>query len=101
MRIVPLAKRALLAANIEPALVRALLKKPADVHGGPKVRRLPWPRRRHFGKLERHAVTKLMNRERRWGGAIVYDGPEEKAYTQAFAAYLGGGFAKAVNSGTN
>jgi dTDP-4-amino-4,6-dideoxygalactose transaminase len=96
-----LAKQALLMANIEPAVVKALIKKPADVHGGPKVRRLPWPRRRHFGKLERDAVVKLMKRETRKGGAIVYNGPEEKAYTEAFAAYLGGGFAKAVNSGTN
>jgi len=101
MMVGPLAKKALLAANIEPALVRALIKKPANVHGGPKVRRLPWPRRRHFGKRERDAVVKVMNREMRQGGAIVYDGPEEKAYTQAFTAYLGGGFAKAVNSGTN
>ena len=42
-----------------------------------------------------------MNREISRGGAIVYGGPEEKAYCQAFADYLGGGFAKAVNSGTN
>jgi perosamine synthetase len=101
MMVAPLAKRTLRAANIDPALVKALLKKPAKIHGGPKVRRLPWPRRRHFGKSERDAVIKLMNREIRHGGAIVYDGPEEKAYTEAFAAYLGGGFAKAVNSGTN
>jgi perosamine synthetase len=99
--VVPVAKRALLAANIEPALVTALIKKPPEVHDGPKVRRQPWPRRCHFGKRERDAVVKLMNREIRRGGAIIYDGPEEKAYVEAFAAYLGGGFAKAVNSGTN
>src|SRR5689334_20257143 len=97
----PLAKKILVAANIDPALVRALVKKPAPVHGGPKVRRLPWPRRRHFDKRERNAVLKLLNKEIRRGSAIIYDGPEEKGYTEEFAKYLGGGFAKAVNSGTN
>jgi dTDP-4-amino-4,6-dideoxygalactose transaminase len=101
MKAGPLAKKVLLAGNIDPALVRALIKKPAHVHGGPKVRRLPWPRRRHFDKHERDAVLKLMNKEIRHGGVIIYDGPEEKAYTEAFAQYLGGGLAKAVNSGTN
>jgi perosamine synthetase len=32
---------------------------------------------------------------------VVYGGAEEKAYCEAFANYLGGGYAKAVNSGTN
>lgn len=97
----PLAKKALVAANIEPALVKAIVKKPPMVHGGPRVRRWPWPRRRHFDKRERDAVMNLMNREIRRGGAIVYGGPEEKQYCADFAKYLGGGFAKAVNSGTN
>ena len=97
----PLAKKALAAANIEPAYVKAVIKKPPMVHGGPRARRFPWPRRRHFDERERDAVMALMNREIRHGGAIVYGGPEEKAYSEAFAKYLGGGFAKAVNSGTN
>ncbi|HEY0283340.1 MAG TPA: DegT/DnrJ/EryC1/StrS family aminotransferase [Rhizomicrobium sp.] len=97
----PLAKKALVAANIEPALIKAIVKKPPVIHGGPRARRWPWPRRRHFDKRERDAVMRLMNREIRRGGAIVYGGPEEKAYCEAFAEYLGGGFAKAVNSGTN
>jgi len=97
----PLARKALVAANVEPALVRAIVKKPAPVNGGPRTRRFPWPRRRHFDARERDAVLKLMNREIRRGGAIVYGGPEEAAYCAAFANFLGGGFAKAVNSGTN
>ena len=43
----------------------------------------------------------LMAREMRTGEAIRYDGLEERAYCQAFASYLGGGYADAVNSGTS
>ena len=35
------AKKALTAANIEPAFVKALIKSPAPVHGGPRARRFP------------------------------------------------------------
>ena len=95
------AKKVLAAANIDPAYVRALVKAPPQVHGGPRARRFPWPVRRHFGREERNAVMRLMNREIRRGGAIIYNGPEKAAYCRAFAEYLGGGFAETVNSGTN
>ncbi|MGB6481338.1 MAG: DegT/DnrJ/EryC1/StrS family aminotransferase, partial [Candidatus Sulfotelmatobacter sp.] len=96
-----MSRRVLDIAGIEPALVKALLRKPPPVHGGPRVRRMPWPRRRHFDKREKRAVMRLLDREIRKGGAVVYGGPETKAYCQAFADYLGGGHAAAVNSGTN
>lgn len=96
-----IARRALTIANIEPAAVKALLRKPPPVHGGPRARRFPWPRRRHFDKREKRAVMQLLDREIRKGGAVIYGGPETKAYCQAFAGYLGGGYAAAVNSGTN
>src|SRR5688572_21198111 len=101
MVVSPVAKKVLAAANIEPALVKAIIKKPPAIHGGPRARRFPWPRRRHFDKRERDAVMRLLDRELRHGGAIVYGGVEENAYSEAFARYLGGGYAKAVNSGTN
>jgi perosamine synthetase len=88
-------------ANIEPALIKAMIRKPPAVHGGPRARRWTWPRRRHFDKREKRAVVRLLNREIRKGGAVVYGGPETKAYCEAFADYLGGGYAAAVNSGTN
>jgi perosamine synthetase len=96
-----MARRVLSIANIEPAAVKALLRKPPPVHGGPRARRFPWPRRRHFDKREKRAVLQLLDREIRKGGAVIYGGPETKAYCQAFADYLGGGYAAAVNSGTN
>ena len=88
-------------ANIEPALVKAVLRKPPPVNGGPRVRRWPWPRRRHFDKREKQAVMRLVNREVRKGGALIYDGPETHAYCKAFAEFHGGGYAAPVNSGTN
>lgn len=96
-----IARKMLVAANIEPAFVKALIKKPAIVHGGPRARRFPWPRRRHYDRRERNAVMRLMNQEIRRGGAIIYNGPEKDAYCKAFADYHGGGFAETVNSGTN
>ena len=99
---VRLIRRALSMANIEPAFAKALVRKPPPVHGGPRARRWPWPRRRHIGKLERRAVLRVMDREIRHGGAIAYGGLEHKAYCDAFVKYLGGdGYAHAVNSGTN
>jgi perosamine synthetase len=87
--------------NIDPALIKAVIRTPPAVHGGPRARRWPWPRRRHFDKREKRAVVQLLNREIRKGGAVIYGGPETKAYCNAFASYLGGGYAAAVNSGTN
>jgi len=94
-------RRLLDLANIEPSLIKAVVRQPPAVHGGPRARRWPWPRRRHFDKREKRAVTLLLDREIRKGGAVIYGGPETKAYCQAFADYLGGGYAAAVNSGTN
>jgi perosamine synthetase len=96
-----LVRRALSVAGIEPAYVRALVKPPPQVHGGPKTRRFPWPRRRLFGAEERAAVVGLLDREIRDGGALVYGGPEEAGYCEAFVRFMGGGYADAVNSGTN
>jgi dTDP-4-amino-4,6-dideoxygalactose transaminase len=94
-------RRLLDLANIEPALIKAMIRKPSAVHGGPRARRWPWPRRRHFDAREKRAVIQLLNREIRKGGAVIYGGAETKAYCRAFADYLGGGYAAAVNSGTN
>lgn len=98
---VSLVKQVLLLFHIDPASAKALLRPPAPVHGGPRARRFPWPRRRHFDKRERQAVLRLMNREIREGNAIIYGGSETKAYCEAFAKYLGGGYAHAVNAGTS
>ena len=79
------ARRALDLANIDPAWVKALVRTAPLVNGGPSVRKWPWPRRRHFDKRERQAVLRLINREIRKGGAIIYGGVEERSYCEAFA----------------
>lgn len=95
------ARKGLIAAGIEPAAVKARLRPPPIVNGGKKVRHLPWPRRKHFGKSEKRAAVSVINREIGMGNSIVYGGPEEQAYCQAFVELMGGGYADAVNSGTN
>jgi dTDP-4-amino-4,6-dideoxygalactose transaminase len=94
-------RRLLDVVNVDPALIKAMIRRPPEVHGGPRARRWPWPRRRHFDKREKRAVMELLDREIRKGGAVIYGGSETKAYCRAFSDYLGGGYAAAVNSGTN
>jgi dTDP-4-amino-4,6-dideoxygalactose transaminase len=100
-RVVRVVRGLLDLVNIDPALIKAMIRTPPTVHGGPRARRWPWPRRRHFDTREKRAVVQLLNREIRKGGAVIYGGPETKAYCSAFVDYLGGGYAAAVNSGTN
>ncbi len=70
------------------------------VDGGTPVRTAPWPPRRLFDIEEKQAVIDLFDRAIASGEAFGYNGPEEEAYCAAFASYLGGGYADAVNSGT-
>lgn len=98
---VTLAKKTLAITGIEPATIKAVIRRPKSVNGGFKIRRWPWPRRKHLGKEERRAVLSVLNREIQFGNAVVYGGSESKAYCNAFTQYLGGGYALPVNSGTN
>lgn len=70
------------------------------IDGGAKVRQAPFPKRGLFGPQERQAALDLFDRAVQSGDAIGYGGPEEKAYEEAFAAFMGGGHADLVNSGT-
>jgi len=72
------------------------------IDGGPQTRAVPWPVRRLFGEDEKQAVLALFDAvETEGAGALGYNGPQEDAYAREFAASLGGGFADALNSGTN
>ena len=70
------------------------------IYGGPRLRSDPWPERGLVGAEEKAAVDALFAQALASGRAPGYNGPPEEAYCQAFAAYLGGGFADAVSSGT-
>lgn len=71
------------------------------IDGGPKTRTEPWPARRLFGEQEKAAAVELFDRHIAAGTVFGYNGPEEEAYRQAFADFMGGGFAHGVNSGTS
>jgi perosamine synthetase len=71
------------------------------LHGGPRVRKEPFPQRGHIGREEKNAVDALLDRAIATGTAPGYNGEEEVAYCEEFAAYMGGGYVDAVNSGTS
>jgi perosamine synthetase len=70
------------------------------VNGGPKLRSKSWPARHLLGKEEKKAVDALFDRAIKSGNAFCYNGPEENAFCEQFAKFMGGGYADAVNSGT-
>ncbi|MCM8757236.1 MAG: DegT/DnrJ/EryC1/StrS family aminotransferase [Candidatus Omnitrophica bacterium] len=70
------------------------------LYGGKSVRSVPFPERFLIGKEEKEAVNRLFDQAMATGAAIGYGGPEEEAFCQAFARFMGGGYADGVNSGT-
>ena len=75
--------------------------KQLAIEGGQPVRQEPFPPRRLFGEEEKAAAMAVFDEAIATGTAFGYGGPHERAYEKAFAEYLGGGLAKAVNSGTS
>jgi len=71
------------------------------IDGGSKVRQAPFPARGLIGLEEKAAAMALFDQAIASGNAFGYGGPAEQQYDLDFAAYLGGGFADAVNSGSN
>jgi perosamine synthetase len=73
------------------------------LHGGSKVRSAPWPNRGHIGLEEKAAVDAFFDRLIAGDmppGYMGYNGPDETAYCEEFAQYMGGGYADGVNSGS-
>lgn len=71
------------------------------LNGGPKAITTALPPRGHFGKEEKEAANRLFDKSLASGSPFGYNGEEEEKFGQEFAAYLGGGYADGVNSGTN
>ncbi|MCP4645633.1 MAG: hypothetical protein GY851_34630 [bacterium] len=71
------------------------------INGGPKVREEPWPARHLFTEEEKQVVVDMFDECIKTGGVFGYNGAVEEAYCTEFAEFLGGGYADAVNSGTN
>ena len=70
------------------------------VNGGKKAHAGPWPERALLGAEEKAAVNALFDEAIRTGKAFGYGGEPEETYCKEFAAFMGGGFADAVSSGT-
>jgi len=75
--------------------------KQLAMNGGDKVRIEPWPPRYLFAEEEKRAAMDLFDASIASGAAFSYNGAVEEAYCREFAAFLGGGYADAVNSGTS
>lgn len=71
------------------------------LYGGPKTRTKPFVGRSLIGEEEKNAVIALFDQSIASGEAFGYNGAEEEAYCKEFAEFMGGGYADAVNSGTN
>ncbi len=72
------------------------------IDGGSPVRlNKPFPARGLVGQEEKAAAVKVFDEAIASGNAFGYNGPYEGQYEKDFVALMGGGFADAVNSGTN
>ena len=71
------------------------------IDGGTPVRAEPFPHRRLIGEAEKTAALAVFDAAIEAGEAFGYGGPLEQQYEQDFVAYMGGGYADGVNSGTN
>ncbi len=65
-----------------------------------RVREKPFPARGHMGAEEKAAVDAFLQGVIESGVLPSYDGEEELAYCAEFSAWLGGGYADAVSSGS-
>ncbi len=81
-----------MAANVDTKLA---------IDGGQPLRQSPWPGRPLFREEEKLAAIAVFDEAIAQGGAFGYGGAHCKAYAEAFSKYMGGGFTRAVNSGTN
>jgi len=71
------------------------------IHGGSRAFDRPFPPRHLFGEEEKQAAMKMFDRCISTGAALGYNGPEEEAYCEQFAEFMGGGYCDGVNSGTS
>ena len=71
------------------------------IDGGKPVRTEPLPSRGLIGEAEKAAAMKVFDDAIASGNAFGYNGPNEDRYEKDFVAFMGGGFADGVNSGTN
>lgn len=69
--------------------------------GGEPVRRTPMPPRFAVGEAERRKISEVLDYYAEQQVDFGYQGRFEQEYNEAFAAFLGGGYADAVSTGTS
>jgi perosamine synthetase len=75
-------------------------KEKLAIHGGEKIRATPMPPRLAFGEAEQAMLREALDYYTSRQEDPPYQGRYEQMFCEAFADYLGGGFADAVSSGT-
>ncbi|PWC55335.1 DegT/DnrJ/EryC1/StrS family aminotransferase [Azospirillum sp. TSO22-1] len=70
------------------------------IHGGTPVRARPMPPRRALGEAESRMIAEALAHYRELDVDPGYQGVFERRYAEAFAAFMGGGHADAVATGT-
>lgn len=71
---------------------------PLAIHGGPRLRRRPWPAWPELGEPEHEALRRVLG-SRSWGG-FPSPNTEARAFCAEFAAYTGARFAVVCTNGT-
>lgn len=82
-------------------MARAARSEKLALDGGAPVRRTPMPPRHLLGEEEKAAALRVFDESIESGNAFLYNGKFEQQYEQDFCAFMGGGFADGVSSGTN
>lgn len=75
-------------------------KEELAIHGGEKYRSAPMPPRLAFGTAEQALLQEAIEHYASRQEDPPYQGKYEEMFCDEFAAYLGGGYADAVSSGT-
>ena len=68
------------------------------VHGGPRLRRRPWPAWPEWGDPEAAALRRVLE-SREWGG-FPSPNTEARAFAEAFSSYVGARYAVLCTNGT-
>lgn len=84
---------------MSPAMLE--LAEKLAIHGGAKVRAAPMPPRLALGPAELDMIQQAIGYYRERGVDPGYQGAFEKLYTDAFVAFMDGGYADAVATGTS
>ena len=87
-------------SDVNLAVLVMVIQSDLAVYGGEAIRSKAFPPRVLFGLKELYAVISVFIHSWQTGIDFGYEGKFEKAYTDAFCSFQGGGFADAVSSGT-